>query len=202
MGQELECTMRHQRRTLAGKAQLETGFLLFRSPPDARLKLLFKDLTGVKAAGGILHLDFDGGPAEFELGRAAEKWADKILHPPSRLDKLGVKPGLRVRLVGEFEEDFRSELARRNVETPSPRVKADLLFFAASTATDLKRVPRIAAGMQPDGALWVVYPKGVAAIREIEVLHAGRDAGLKDIKVASFSATHTALKFVVPVAAR
>src|ERR1035438_4974856 len=26
-----------------------------------------------------------GGGAEFELGAAAEKWAQKILHPPSRL---------------------------------------------------------------------------------------------------------------------
>ena len=188
MGQELECTMRHQRRTLAGKAQLETDYLLFRALPAERLKLLFKDLTAVKASAGVLHLEFAGGPAEFELGRAAEKWAEKILHPPSRLDKLGVRPGLRVRLVGEFEDDFRRELTGRKVEMPEPRAKADLLFFAANTAVDLKRVRKTAAGMQPDGALWVVYPKGVTAIREIEVLHAGRDAGLKDIKVASFSA--------------
>jgi hypothetical protein len=44
-----------------------------------------------------------------------------------------------------------------------------------------------------------VYPKGVAAIREIEVIEAGRAAGLKDIKVASFSSTHTALQFALPV---
>lgn len=202
MGQELECTMRLERRTLAGKAHLETGYLLFRSPPATRLKLLFQDLTAVKAAGGVLTLEFAGGPAEFDLGRAAEKWAAKILDPPSRLDKLGVKPGLKVRLVGEFEEDFRRELAGRKAEAPGPRAKADLLFFAAEAAADLKRVPKLAAGIEPDGALWVVYPKGVTAIREIQVLDAGREAGLKDIKVASFSATHTALKFVVPLAAR
>jgi len=202
MGQELECTMRYQRRTLAGKAQLETGYLLFRAAPSERLKLLFKDLKGVKAAAGVLKLEFDGGPAEFELGRAAEKWADKILHPPSRLDKLGVKPGLTVRLAGDFEEGFPRELETSNVESAEAPGKADLLFLAAATAGDLKCVPEMAAAIQPDGALWIVYPKGVTAIREIEVLNAGRDAGLKDVKVASFSATHTALKFVVPLAAR
>ncbi|SPE37374.1 conserved hypothetical protein [Candidatus Sulfopaludibacter sp. SbA6] len=202
MGQELECTMRHQRRTLAGKAQLETDYLLFRAPPAERLKVLFKDLTGVKAAGGVLKLEFAGGPAEFELGRAAEKWAAKILDRPSRLDKLGVKPGLKVRLVGEFEEDFRRELSGRNAGSPEARAKADVVFFAAEAAGDLKRLGKIAAGIEAHGAVWVVYPKGVAAIREIEVLRAGREAGLKDIKVARFSATHTALKFVVPVAAR
>jgi hypothetical protein len=44
-----------------------------------------------------------------------------------------------------------------------------------------------------------VYPKGVKEIREVEVIEAGRAAGLKDIKVCAFSATHTGLKFVFPV---
>jgi hypothetical protein len=192
--------MRYQSRTLAGKALLETDYLLFRG--EERLRVAFKDLTGVEAGDGVLKLDFAGGPAEFELGRAAEKWAEKILHPPSRLDKLGVKPGLRVRLAGEFEDPFLQELADRQAELLEGRAKADLVFFAAVRAADLKRVAALASGMLPDGALWVVYPKGVTAIREIEVLNAGREAGLKDIKVASFSATHTALKFVVPLAAR
>src|SRR5215831_1754091 len=108
MGQELECTLRYRRRTLAGKAYLETDHVLFRG--EERLKVLLKDLTGVKSDGGILTLDFPGGPAEFELGRAAPKWAERILHPPSRASKLGVKPGLKVRLTGNFEPDFIAEL--------------------------------------------------------------------------------------------
>lgn len=200
MGQELACNMRYRRRSLTGKALLETDYLLFRG--EERLKLAFKDLTAVNADNGVLKLDFEGGPAEFELGRAAEKWADKILHPPSRLDKLGVKTGLRIRLAGEFDDLFLQELNGRQAELLDGRARADLVFFAAFTAGDLKRIAALAGGMASDGALWVVYPKGITAIREIEVLHAGREAGLKDIKVASFSATHTALKFVIPLAAR
>jgi hypothetical protein len=48
----------------------------------------------------------------------------------------------------------------------------------------------------------VIYPKGVTAIREIQVIEAGRAAGLKDVKVAGFSASHTGLKFVIPVTSR
>ena len=44
--------------------------------------------------------------------------------------------------------------------------------------------------------------RSVTAIREKQVLETGRAAGPKDVKVASFSASHTALKFVIPVAAR
>jgi hypothetical protein len=200
MGQELECRLRYRRRMLAGKAYLETDYLLFRG--EERLKILLKDLTTVKAAGGVLTLEFDGGPAEFELGKAAEKWLEKILHPPSRLDKLGVKRGLSVRLAGEFAPDFLEELRVRGAVLAEGRAKVDLVFFAADRTSDLRQVSALAAGMKQDGAIWVVYPKGVAAVREIEVLNAGRDAGLKDVKVASFSPTYTALKFVVPLEKR
>jgi hypothetical protein len=200
MGQELVCTMRYRQRRLAGKAHLETDYLLFRG--EERLKVAFKDLTGVQAAAGVLTLDFAGGPAELELGKAAEKWADKILHPPTRADKLGLKPGLSARLAGDFERDFLEELAVRQIEQTSGRGKADLVFYLASRTEDLSKVSKLSAGLKPDGALWVVFPKGVPAIREVEVLLAGRDAGLKDHKVASFSASHTALKFVIPLAKR
>ena len=56
--------------------------------------------------------------------------------------------------------------------------------------------------MQPDAALWIIYPKGIREITENDVIAAIRAAGLKDVKVASFSATHTALKAVIPVAQR
>src|SRR5215472_4572909 len=186
MGQELECRMHYRKRTLAGKAYLETDHILFRG--DERVKIALKDLKSVNATAGMLHLDFAGGPAKLELGKAAEKWAHKILHPPTRADKLGIKPGLSVQLVGEFEPDFLDELQDAVIVLKD----ADLICFAATAKKDLARI----AKFKPAGALWIVYPKGVTAIREIEVIEAARAAGFKDVKVASFSTTHTALKFV------
>src|SRR5712691_9415801 len=108
MGQELECRLQYQKRTLAGKAYLETEYLLFRG--EERLKIALKDLTAVQADGGLLKVEFPGGPAALELGQAAEKWARKILHPPTRAGKLGLKPGLAVRLAGTFDAQFLAEL--------------------------------------------------------------------------------------------
>src|SRR3954471_7975650 len=108
MGQELACNLRYQRRTLAGKAYLETDYVLFRG--EERLKVLFKDLASVSAPAGVLRLEFDGGPAELEWGKAAEKWAEKILHPPTRADKLGVKAGVTVKLIGTFDAEFVEEV--------------------------------------------------------------------------------------------
>src|SRR5262249_21204136 len=124
MGQELECRMRIGRRSLAGKAYLETDYILFRG--EERHKSLLKDLNGVKASGGILQLEYDGGPAALDLGAAAEKWEKKILHPPTRADKLGIKPVLSVRVAGKFEADFIQEIA--GLEKAPAGAEADLTF--------------------------------------------------------------------------
>jgi hypothetical protein len=198
MGQEIECRMRYQERSSAGKAYLETDHLLFRG--EERLKVLFKEIRAAAAEAGVLRLEFSGGTAEFELGAAAAKWADKILNPPSRLHKLGVKAGMAVRMVGTFDEDFLTELKDCRVEEAAGR--ADLIFLAAEGKHKLLQIPKLAATLKPDGALWVLYPKGVTAIRETEVIAAGRSCSLKDSKVASFSLSHTGLKFVIPLSLR
>lgn len=195
MGQEIECRIRFQEQAQAGKAYLETDHLLFRG--TERFKVLFKDMKKVEAEGGILRLEFAGGPAELELGPVAEKWAQKILNPPSRLHKLGVKTGLAVRIEGDFDAAFLAELERCRVE-PAPE-RADLIFLLAEGKAKLLQIRKLAPILKRDGALWVVYPRGVEKIREIDVIHAGRAADLKDVKVASFSLTHTALKFMIPV---
>jgi hypothetical protein len=56
--------------------------------------------------------------------------------------------------------------------------------------------------MKQNGALWVIRPKGRKEISERAVMDAGKAAGLVDVKVVSFSETHTAEKFVIPVAQR
>src|SRR5262249_30055808 len=108
MGQERECRMHYRGRAFSGKAYLATDFVLFRG--DERGKIAFRAMTSVTAESGVLRLQFGDAEASFDLGAAAAKWADKILHPPSRVDKLGVKAGTAVALIGEFEDDFLEEL--------------------------------------------------------------------------------------------
>ncbi len=187
MGLECDCKLRLGGRASTGRAQLETDFVLFRGAE--RLKIPLRDLTAVEAQDGVLRLEFPGGPAELDLGAAAAKWAHKILHPPTLFEKLGVKPGMSIAIEGGFDAEFRRQAG------PTVEGKADLLFYAASKTSDLARLPQLQMRLNPAGAIWVVYPKGVQIIREIEVIEAGRAAGLKDTKVARFSETHTALRF-------
>ena len=86
--------------------------------------------------------------------------------------------------------------------TGSPAKDCDIIFLGAGTAGELAKIKNLTAFLKKDGALWIIYPKGQKAITEGDVLAAGRKAGWKDVKVVGFSETHTALKFVLPLAKR
>lgn len=202
MGNELKCTARFGQEVSEGKALLETSEILFRG--DFRLKIPFASIKSAKAVDGELRLQTSNGLAVFELGPAAEKWREKILHPKSRIEKLGVKTGAKVSMVGNFETDLFEEL--RDLETSVTKDKvaadSDAVFFAADSQKELSQVAKIAKSVKDAAALWIVYPKGQKSITENDVITAVRKTGLKDVKVVGFSATHTALKFVLPLTKR
>lgn len=198
MGNELKCAVSWGKQESAGKALLETSEILFRG--DFRLKIAFSTIKSAKALDGELRLQTADGLAVFHLGATAEKWCDKILHPKSRIEKLGVKPEAKVSLLGGLDADFLKEIAALTKSVTKGKVAtgAEFIFFAANSKAELIALPKISKSMKGAAALWIVYPKGQKQIAEIDVLAAGRKAGLKDVKVVGFSATHTALKFVIP----
>ncbi len=198
MGNEAECRVRFGKKQSEGKVLLETSEILFRG--DFRLKIPFSTIKSAKAVDGELRLQTAEGLVILHLGMGAEKWRDKILHPKSRIEKLGVKPDARVSLLGEFESDFLREVAGLTKSVKKGKVAADSawVFFAADSKKDLGALPKISKSLKGAAALWIVYPKGQMHITENDVLAAGRTAGLKDVKVVGFSTTHSALKFVVP----
>jgi hypothetical protein len=202
MGNEAACTAQFGKRQSEGKALLETSEILFRG--DFRMKIPFSTIKSAKAVDGELRLQTAEGLAVFHLGAAAEKWCDKILHPKSRIEKLGVKPEAKVSLLGDFDAEFLAELGTLTTSVTKGKVAAgsECIFFAAQSKEDLGALPKISQSLQGGASLWIVYPKGQKHITENHVIAAGRKAGLKDVKVVGFSPTHTALKFVIPVARR
>jgi hypothetical protein len=199
MGNEVKCKARFGEEVSEGKALLETTELLFRG--GFRLKIPFASIKSAKAVDGELRLKTADGLAVFELGAAAEKWRDKILHPKSRIEKLGIRPGAKVALLRKFDADFRDELKLLAGLVTRDKVAADAeaIFFAAESQKELSQVAKIAKSVKGAAELWIVYPKGQKNITENDVIAAGRKTGLKDVKVVGFSATHTALKFVIPL---
>ena len=199
MGNEAACKLRYEGKTFSGKALLETSEILFRG--ERRLKIPFATITKLQARDGELHVQTKEGLAVFAIGAPAEKWRDKIAKPKTLIEKLGVKAGETVSLIGEFPEDFVASLKKHGA-TIGQNKEASWHFLAGESKKDLQGVKGVASGLKGAAAVWIVYPKGKTAITEADVRSSGLSAGLTDIKVASFSPTHTALKFVVPKAKR
>jgi hypothetical protein len=198
MGLEAVCVAHFGESVSEGKALLESSDLRFRG--DFRLIIPFTEMRSVAADHGRLEVAFGGGLAVFELGAAAERWADRIQHPPLLIDKLDVMPESRVAILGLDDAGFLAQLRDRTkfVIQHSLAPRLDLIFLRADTPAALERLDALEPFLQRDGAIWVIAPKGRRQLSETAVLHAGRAAGYVDIKVASFSATQTAHKFVIP----
>jgi hypothetical protein len=202
MGQEAKCTLTFRRATVEGKALLETDALIFRGG-DVRLFVPYRDIASVAASDGAMRVEFGSDVAVFAIGAVATRWADRIRNPPTRLDKLGIKPGTAVILLDVKDDGFAAEVAARGARV-STRLggEADVIFLAADRRDRLEKLVPIQRHLKRDGAIWVIRPRGIDAITERDVMQAGKAAGLVDVKVARFSDTHTAEKFVIPVRRR
>ena len=130
------------------------------------------------------------------------------------LDKLGIRPGMRVAIVGALEDDdepstadgpFVTRVAERtsDITEGRPEPESDIVLLAADTPAELATLADLRPRIRPNGAIWVVSRKGrTATIRDVEVIAAARQNGLVDNKVVSFSTRRTALRLVIPVVLR
>jgi hypothetical protein len=110
-----------------------------------------------------------------------------------------VKAGSRVAIVDMKDPGFISLLKQRttDITTSKPRGKCDLVFMAASKHADLRRLADLKHWIEPNGAIWVIRPKGpTSPLRDTDLIAAGLAAGLIDNKIASFSDTQGAMRFV------
>lgn len=135
------------------------------------------------------------------------KGKDDTPSPKPLMDKLGVKPGMRVVALNVDDRSFWRELAARTeniAETLSPAEKdADIIFYGAVLPGDLRRLRELQRHIKRNGAIWIVRPKGKdIELTEADVMALAKSAGLVDVKVVAFSATHTAEKLVIPLALR
>lgn len=193
MGKDAQVRARFAGGEDAGRLQYEAPKLLFRGAE--RRVFEGEALKGVRAEAGDLVLA-DG--SRFALGdKAAASWADAILNPKSRLDKLGVKPGMKVAVLNVADDALAGELVARGAPPVDDLSDLDLLFYAADSLADLDRLSDLIPALGDKGALWVVSRKGKAAgLKDVEVMAAARGQGLADTKVVGFSETLTALRFI------
>ena len=138
------------------------------------------------------------------MGRDDERRALELRYPRSRIDKLGVKPCSRVAVLGAFDPAFLDEVRERtpDVALAKPKTNSDLVLVFMNEKKQLAKLFSLRRTIRPEGAIWVVWPKGRREFREDDVRAAGPGVGLVDVKVMAFSETLSGLKMVIPVAQR
>ena len=176
-----------------GRLQYEAPRLIFRGAE--RRVFEGEALRDVRADGADLALA-DG--TRFALGeKQAASWVDAIVNPKGRMDKIGVKPGMRAAVIGVADATLTEELAGRGAVPVKELGELDLLFYAADSAEELARIGDLVPALADRGALWICSKKGKAAtVKDVEVMAAAKACGLVDNKVVGFSDTLTALRFV------
>lgn len=113
--------------------------------------------------------------------------------------KLGLKPGSRVRIdhpPAGWALDQPTDLLL--VEEAEP---ADVILSFFRSAAELPaRLPALAAGIHPDGALWIAWPRRAAGHRSDITENLLREhalpLGIVDVKVAALDEDWSALRFV------
>lgn len=138
-------------------------------------------------------------PVKKKRDKSADRFKDR-----TRLQKIGVKPEWRTSVVSVGDPEFINELRGAVAQVVVGRAvdDCDAIFFGAMDAKELVRLGALKRSLKQNGALWVIRPKGRPEISERAVMEAGKAVGLVDVKVISFSPTHTGEKFVIPLAKR
>lgn len=107
-------------------------------------------------------------------------------------DKLGIKPGMRVRIAGDVGDDLPRSALRADLDiiiegVPSVEAVEDLFEKVRPTLND-------------SAAIWVVTRKKGHAnyVKQEDLIPLGKTFDLVDNKICSVDDHHSAIRFVVP----
>ena len=202
MGLTAECNVLCEQQTYRCKAHLEEREVILRG--EFRLTLPFAEIASLESDDERLVVHHSGPAVTLLLGKDARKWAAKITHPPSLIDKLGVKKGHVVSVLGIYDPKFWDELRDRTakiaLETASK--DSDWIFVAVESEDDLARLRTLKASIKKTGSIWAIWKKGRKALTEDHIREAAISAGLVDVKVARVSDALSGLKLMIPKSQR
>ena len=117
--------------------------------------------------------------------------------------KLGIREGSRVAVVSApsgFTRVLGPLPAGVDLRTDA-RGRCDVVVFFVTRRAELaRRFPGFVRSLEPDGGLWVAWPKKTSGVATDLVFDAvqtvGLDAGLVDNKVCAIDTTWSGLRFV------
>lgn len=196
MGREVRCVCTGDGGSGTVSALLEATEIIVRG--DVRQRL---PIAGLVAAivGDTLRLTSEGKTIVLEVGAVeAARWAAKIaLPPPSLRDKLGIKDGIGVLVVGAaLPVELLAAIGENRAIGPDAAMTVAVVDGALTLRGALDRH----ATLSPRAPIWIIHGKGTrTAYGERAVREAMRAAGFIDTKVAAVSVDATATRFSLRV---
>ncbi len=121
------------------------------------------------------------------------------------LDKLGLKPGQAVRVVGRGEPALLGRV-RERVGRPLVRrgLAGVVLYWPRAAGEITPRLSELRKGLVEAGAIWVFTAKrsqrnasGMEYLNQSDLIPLGLAAGLVDNKTCSVSETESGMRFVI-----
>jgi hypothetical protein len=202
MGAEARCVVRHEGQSSEGKAQLESETLIFRG--TFRLKIPFQQIIRADVHQDSLRIQTAQGTVLFALGKtASQKWLQNILNPRTALDKLGIRAGMSIAVLGVDDAVFLKQLQSRVGSFERKLAgRRDCILWGIKDKKELAKLPALETALERTGGIWAIWPKGKPELKEDDIRNAAIAAGLVDVKVMKFSETHSGLRLVIPKARR
>ena len=117
------------------------------------------------------------------------------------IKRLGIKPDMRVCVMGINDEKFFTELEELPVELNigGPQKNTDLIFLWIHDKEGLYALHALTTFLKKSGAVWVLWDKGWKSLNENHIREAAMEDGLVDEKMERFSFRLSAIKLVFPV---
>jgi hypothetical protein len=195
VGREATCHCKWGDEEADCKVLLEGSELILRLGMRRRVPL--SSLSGVSVRGGKLAFRVGQDSVELRLGPdVAQRWAKAIATPPPSLaTKLGISSTTSLHVIGKIESE---ELKLAVAEAGAVGARdANLILISATARSEMDRaLAQWFKGESYSAPFWIVYPKGPKSqIKESALRELLRSRGFIDTKVASVSATLTAIRF-------
>ena len=121
------------------------------------------------------------------------------------LDKLGLKPGFAVRVVGGGDKALLARVREKVGRAPVRRGLADVVLYCPRMVSEITpRLAELRSGIVEAGGIWVFTAKrgqrsaaGMDYLNTSDLIPLGLAAGLVDNKICSVSDTESAMRFVI-----
>lgn len=194
MGLETKTFCKTANKQATGNLHLDSKELSFRSK-EIKWSVLLGPKTKAKADGDLLVVSNGRKKASFKIEKNIDRWVDKILNPPSRSQKLGIKEGSAIFLSTGFPKSFVDELKQAGGRRVNKIENCNLAIAKIKDRQALKVFESLSDELPKGVNIWLVWPKGSAAITQGDVMSAAKSLGFGPSKTAAFDDSHSSMRF-------